>query len=368
MPARLFRCTLENVGAGDIAWVNDSKDHGDWSEGMGPSEQTRLIRPGETRSFQAESGGVMTGTEGWATFTLTTGEGQGDAHAEFVKVYWNLPYVGARQVVVEKARFDPDTPHDTFEWTGRDTRPAVVAIQHWEASSESDLLTQVQNVPAMLMTTVAQIWEGPYMTDHWFLQLRVLNTLERSSTTIPFPATPPPPQTTSRPMTGSTADLWVGPWEGEGVRITIEDASSGHLNVTVEERASSGERTFTGRDVAISRPDQVAARRRQNVEGAGRQGQGIGGRARGRLNQGIEMTRDTAQPSPYAHTLEHDVERPAGDAVWLNDEAVLEIYRVEIQGQMVGQALHYRRPASGPARVAMADVRDVMLYRTTFIR
>lgn len=52
MPARLFHCDIMNKGQGPLTQVNDFKDSGDWSDGLGPSESARVINPGEIKMFQ----------------------------------------------------------------------------------------------------------------------------------------------------------------------------------------------------------------------------------------------------------------------------------------------------------------------------
>ncbi|MER8042109.1 Crystal protein ET79 [Streptomyces sp. NPDC094032] len=58
---------------------------GIWSDGMLPPS---MVQPGVTAKWASESEGLMTGTEGQVTFTMT-------GESNKVTVYWNNPYVGS---------------------------------------------------------------------------------------------------------------------------------------------------------------------------------------------------------------------------------------------------------------------------------
>ena len=69
MPARLVQVTIFNNSDYPIVWQDDGRNHGFWQEPWYPSN-IKSLKKGEKASFRLESGGVMTGVEGWALFKV----------------------------------------------------------------------------------------------------------------------------------------------------------------------------------------------------------------------------------------------------------------------------------------------------------
>jgi len=81
--------TVNFVNNSDVALILDSASlsHGIWT-----TQPPVRIEAGTTVSWESESSGVATGTEGEATFKIETGPGQTDGSAHF---HWDNPFVGS---------------------------------------------------------------------------------------------------------------------------------------------------------------------------------------------------------------------------------------------------------------------------------
>src|SRR5215467_7304686 len=145
MPARLFHCEIKNAGDGPIVCIHGILKHGDWSDGSRPWESANPIGPGEIKTFRSESNGIMTGIEGYATFsTLSWGAGEPTRHNDLLKISWDLPYfkltptdVDSKEVVnVETHRFDPDPDNQgSSAYVDPPDQRAAVISTTWLASS-----------------------------------------------------------------------------------------------------------------------------------------------------------------------------------------------------------------------------------------
>ncbi|KOU65337.1 hypothetical protein ADK55_06810 [Streptomyces sp. WM4235] len=83
--ARSTTVTLTNNSGKLLARDGSQLKWGIWSDGMLPPS---MVQPGVTAKWASESEGVMTGTEGSVTFSMT-------GESNKVTVYWNNPYVGS---------------------------------------------------------------------------------------------------------------------------------------------------------------------------------------------------------------------------------------------------------------------------------
>lgn len=88
-PSRSTNVTVVNELNNDLT-VSTSLDHGEWTQGLHPPN---VIRAKSRVTFQSESAGVATGTEGRAT--LTTG-------GNTFKIYWDNPFSGSNDYSQER--------------------------------------------------------------------------------------------------------------------------------------------------------------------------------------------------------------------------------------------------------------------------
>ncbi|HEX4961634.1 MAG TPA: hypothetical protein VF173_12395 [Thermoanaerobaculia bacterium] len=109
--------TVNFVNNSDVALIQDSTSlsHGIWT-----TQPPARIEAGTTVSWESESSGVATGTEGEATFKIETGPGQTDGSAHF---HWDNPFVGsnsydeATPVGYKVDRSGGDGDNATVNWT-----------------------------------------------------------------------------------------------------------------------------------------------------------------------------------------------------------------------------------------------------------
>ncbi len=79
------RVTIRNQTGVVLRHIDDSLDHGEWTDPLTPPAE---IPAGATRWWQSESNGVATGTEGHARYTVA---GSND----ILTFHWDNPFVGA---------------------------------------------------------------------------------------------------------------------------------------------------------------------------------------------------------------------------------------------------------------------------------
>ena len=81
--------TANFVNNADVALIRDS---GSLSHGIWTFQPPARIEVGATVSWESESSGVATGTEGEVTYKIETGPGQTAGSAHF---HWDNPFVGS---------------------------------------------------------------------------------------------------------------------------------------------------------------------------------------------------------------------------------------------------------------------------------
>ncbi len=109
MPARLVQVTLINSSDFPIIWQDDGRPHGFWQEPWYPSNIKNLKR-GEQGTWRLESGGILTGVEGWALFKVDVPFASNvGSRTEFFRPWWARPYIGSFIKKVEYWNHDPRT-------------------------------------------------------------------------------------------------------------------------------------------------------------------------------------------------------------------------------------------------------------------
>jgi hypothetical protein len=373
MASRLFHCEIMNSGDGPLICISGILDHGDWSDDSRPWESAKVIGPGEIKAFQSESSGIMTGTEGHATFTTTTfGAGEGAVHTDFLKIYWDLPYLKLdpadvdpnKVVTIETHRFDPDMARDSFEWDGRDQRPAAISPSVFVSSTPVDFGEQLQNFPELFVGGLAAPFLAPFgvgvnVPDHIYCYLNVAGSVavEEAPHTVPGfshdKAIPP----NALPLRDSSLDQWLGRWESDHVIALIGPAGDG-LDVTVQEKRQTGPYTIQATGVQIERPRlHPYAMKEKDFGAAGSQGTPAGSKLSTRVGTAGKFGLHHDDPKFVAEQSGSSI---SGDYISLPQDATIEIYRLMEGHAMVGQALKYRRPTS---RIIAIESFDELLYR-----
>ncbi len=385
---RIMTCNIRNAGNGDITWVDDHLDHGVWSDGKGPSESTNVIKPGETRTFEAVSGGdipligsIGTGTEGWALFRTLFTEFVGMPGTAFIKVHWNIPFFtfdwddGAK---FETTRFDPRQSIGPGQFDDRDKTPPGLQISGIIAGPGGgdhviDGLPWVFICPPMVISG-AKI--GVNMT------LVVNGTAAPSETKIPSFSDKKNVKPIPEPMMNTNASMWSGLWSGDSVSARISRDAGNMLSVTITENGSGGSAvTFPSQTVSISRlvssyVDVVRGANFTELTTSGesyvtnkvklyvQEGLGTSRPVSKLVDRRTKLYKDivSSRPDVVANfaNLQHQI---GGDYLSLQPDATLEIYRMVAKGEVVDVALRYRRPASIPMIYSTAHLDEMLYFR-----
>ena len=168
MAAREFHGIILNRWNAPLNHNADDCDSGEWQDPWYPSKQpgAGLISPNESAEWRSESDGVMTGTSGWARWSVSAG---GD-HTEFVQVNWSIPFFGEPTITCAVFRSDPSDPF-------RDPRPPVLEIRpvvtdadgnpRWESQADRDqpALAQAASIAPYFLLIPASFFVGP----PWFV-------------------------------------------------------------------------------------------------------------------------------------------------------------------------------------------------------
>jgi hypothetical protein len=105
------------VNNADVALIRDS---GSLSHGIWTTQPPTRIEAGATVSWESESSGVLTGTEGEVTYKIETGPGQTDGSTHF---HWDNPFIGSNSydeavpVGYKADRSGGDGDNATVNWT-----------------------------------------------------------------------------------------------------------------------------------------------------------------------------------------------------------------------------------------------------------
>ncbi|MCW2651661.1 MAG: hypothetical protein JWR32_2637 [Mycobacterium sp.] len=89
MARRTVKITLLNNTSLPLNHVADSLCHGIWSDGLQPPSQ---VPPGTQATWQSESSGIATGTEGWVKYELSA-DPNTKCFNELVYIHWDNPFV-----------------------------------------------------------------------------------------------------------------------------------------------------------------------------------------------------------------------------------------------------------------------------------
>ena len=229
MPERIFRVVIQNLTTSLTLRLQTSHlCGGDWTPGGWTPPAT--IGPGESGGIQSESGGVMTGTEGYAKYEV---DGPGKRGVAYV--YWSNPYHGVTHFrnegvaldIEPDCDFDPPSPPSTFEKENLSFSFDAVALGHTNSgtdiTSAGDLLSLFfgpTNIPVIAFLGLSRIIDDPVL----YLSL---NDHDRS---LP-PPTPPPlfgdlgPKSW-KPLTDAGPEQWVGHWGSGRVALNIADTQA----------------------------------------------------------------------------------------------------------------------------------------------
>jgi hypothetical protein len=119
MAAREFHGIIHNTLDNPLMWNSDDCDSGQWQEPFLPSKTPGAgrIEPQQSGEWRSESDGFMTGTSGWARWSIrVSGVSEAAEHFEYVQVNWSIPFnqIFSRvDITYQVFRNNPD-PHDAF--------------------------------------------------------------------------------------------------------------------------------------------------------------------------------------------------------------------------------------------------------------
>ncbi len=344
MSARVFRCNVRNDGSGALEWVDGRLEHGAWAA---PPLQNGRIEPGETASFACVSerdlpvgGESLRGTRGWVLYRSFGSESFGEAHEEFVRIEWDVPYwtTSDDRTTCTVTRFDPRKAPPPGGFDDDAVRPPSISVQR-DARVLAEDCFRIQDVPWNLVLT----WPAPVGATSLH-EANVRADLVVGGT-VSADAMPVRPAGTRRIFSGSgrrslhplartSPEAWEGEWGGTHVVASIRCGRRGRLHVVVTERGEQAEpRVVRSFDVRV----------RSSLAATGSVP----------LRAEVAMPGTTPQASESAPKL-------GADSVRLDNDATLDFYRVAIDGESPTLALRYRRPASCRHRTAAPQ--DEVLY------
>jgi Tachylectin len=185
MPARLVQVTLINNCDFPIRWLDDGRPHGFWQDPWFPSNLKNL-KKGEQGTWRQESGGVMTGVEGWAKFMvdvpLVSNIG---VQTEFITLGWNRPFSGFFSRNIEHTRSPPP---------GNDLRnlpPSRIQITDVgfdNLGTDESILSQIALGGAFVPVTIPVVMANDMALNHVWWVVKVTNGAQ--SSTFPLHSAP----------------------------------------------------------------------------------------------------------------------------------------------------------------------------------
>jgi len=237
MPERTFRIVIQNFT--ESLTLNHQFSHlcgGDWTPGGWTPPPT--IAPGTSGGMQSESGGVLTGTEGYTKYEVN---GPGGGKKGLLYVYWNNPFWGVTHFrhqavdtdIFPDCDFDPPSGASGFDSSNLSFTCEFGALSHTDSGTDVTAPGDLLNLffgpatlfsgasPAVMFTMLAGIMKDPV------LYLRVNDHV------LPPPPPPPPPPSFGdlgprswRPMMDATPEQWLGNWGHGRVSLNITDTNA----------------------------------------------------------------------------------------------------------------------------------------------
>ena len=235
MPERTFRIFIKNSSSDTTLHLKEDPHccHGqftsaDWT----PPQQ---IMPGEEKGFQAESSGILTGTEGFVKYEAV----ENNMGFGMIYVWWDNPWYGRTDWRLDKdvdditsdcdfdggssggSNFSPPKP------TNFDLRPTGFG---WTESGSSDRSLSAGDLANM----VALPWS-------WLGLAGILRDPVLHTNFVVLA----PPQFGSlgsesvKPLSNATVSNWAGEWGGESVSIKIRNAGWDLLRATISDQSTS---------------------------------------------------------------------------------------------------------------------------------
>ncbi|HXG30801.1 MAG TPA: hypothetical protein VNK81_04075 [Thermodesulfobacteriota bacterium] len=249
MPARTVTIDIQN--ATDIVLTKSAEHHcwGEWTPALNPHDQ---ILPGEVHRFKSESGGPITGTEGYVKYQLQyesfAADGNPVSHNDTLYIYWNNPIMGVTEVkafISDGTDVRPDCDADddigsTFGILSEFTVDKGPMTQAPSGASAVDVLAGVIFGPVSLFG-MAGISEDAYVP----LRVRRAASKDTTPTGTTGEFDTDVAEVTLNPVSGAPITDWRGRWFfgvewQETIRVEIETEPSGmSCQVNILERFTS---------------------------------------------------------------------------------------------------------------------------------
>jgi|GEM_PF-3330364 len=232
MPARTFRVVIHNTS--NYLRLVKTFDHlcwGDWTPGGW--EPKSAIEPGASAGFQGESGGPLSGTEGYVKYDVVGP----DRHHGMIYVYWDNPFYGVTTFRVIKAADDvaPDCDYDPPEGgsgfsdsSQLDFNLVKTGFRYTDSGGVITDMTDFVNVavgPASLIGLLG-IVKDPELDFE----------LVDSDQTTDFA---PTGVMSMKLMVDATPTQWAGEWRQGSVRVQISRQGWNRLTATITDGSSN---------------------------------------------------------------------------------------------------------------------------------
>jgi hypothetical protein len=207
---------------------SDDLVHGDYTGSWHPP---KVIKGGSRAEWRSESDGILTGTEGYLTYSIAVPD-QANGHTEFVKIHWDNPYIGVNSCDLSV----------TFDFSGANSTD----IQ------ESHTITT--NLPPNLEEMAdgdVEAWiDAVLFPPFIFANANTAGNDAVALFEIRFPPQPqfniPPPGTrTQRENVSLDPAQWAGAWGGEGVYVTIIQNGGHRMTAQVTDNTSDPQLQFS---------------------------------------------------------------------------------------------------------------------------
>jgi hypothetical protein len=370
MPERSFKIEIRNATS-DLALVQ-SFNHlcgGSWTAGLAPQGR---IPPSSSAALEAESDGIMTGTEGYVKYDLIRGPGKfGMIYAYWDNPWWGVTHFrcgGALDDIFPDCDFDP--PAGSSGFTGG---PLTAASLHFVSyiggkagGGEITSLTDFSNAALL----------GPFFTfallgidKNPTLRLEVVDSTTVSSpgTSVPLFGSAPPGRRSLRLFTKAPLEQWVGLWSQGRVEIRIDRVNSLLLSARITDRSTATPLEFTDSftpgpegllqsgaspilDGLIGHNIQAVQERQTVRRVATRIIQSAAARP---LSRSLVRQRVQAEVGQNSGITTTDLEKfsgalgkilsPASGAAYLSHNVALHLYAVLQGGVQIGFQLQYQR-------------------------
>jgi hypothetical protein len=343
-----------------------------------PRRQPTPSGRGEEKSFESDRSGVVpifgawTGNQGWALYRTFADGDFGSPQEVFLKFSWNLPYISfsAELPYCNGYKYNPLIPLGEGEFDTRDKSSPDIHVNRYSSNlGGGDYVLDALQAPPLPLTLIG----GENISIQCTFD--VLDSRTPGSTKFPPFSDGTKPKAIPESMSNTNASMWVGTWAGEQILARIVARDGNMLAVTVSERRGDelipGETQLAGinrmliQSVLASalNTDVLAPRIDLTPEIYVQQGIGTPRPAAIKINPwSAEFGNLVKQNKELVHGVKQNRIQIGGDFLNLEPNAVLEMYRMVADGEMVDVALRYRRPLANLMIAGFPAIDELLHY------